>query len=90
MAKADIARTLCGLQRASILTCMSLCCVLEPDRGAKLEQQLQSAEEALQAEQVAHSKLQADVTAERNQAALVKVRSTGRVMAWGLRMLSRR
>jgi hypothetical protein len=70
--------------------------VLQPDRGAKLEQQLASAEEALQAEHVAHSKLQADVAAERSQAALVKVGSKGlsccRSRAWAreLCMLSRR
>jgi hypothetical protein len=43
------------------------------ERGAKLEQKLALAEELLQAEQVAHSKLQADTTLERNQAALNKV-----------------
>lgn len=54
-------------------TGLVLCHLLEPERGAKLEQRLASVEETLQAEQVAHSKLQADATAERSQASRVKV-----------------
>lgn len=46
---------------------------MSADRGSKLEQKLMHTEEKLQAEQVAHSKLQADVTLERSQAALIKV-----------------
>jgi hypothetical protein len=46
---------------------------MSADRGSKLEQKLMHTEEKLQAEQVAHSKLQADVTFERSQAALIKV-----------------
>lgn len=57
------------LTTADPATCMPA----DTERSSKLEQKLSSAEEKLQAEQVAHSKLQADVTLERSQAALVKV-----------------
>lgn len=44
-----------------------------PEKAAKLEERVARAEELLQAEQVAHSKLQADVTMDCKQAAFGKV-----------------
>ncbi len=62
------------IQQEEALTCHCLTCMsVYADRSSKLEQKLALTEEKLQAEQVAHSKLQADVTLERSQAALIKV-----------------
>jgi hypothetical protein len=44
------------------------------DHVGQVEKQLAACEKSLQAERVAHSKLQADATLERSQAAALRVR----------------
>jgi hypothetical protein len=53
-----------------LITCMHCCCA---DRAGQVEQQLAACEASLQAERVAHSKLQADATLEQSTAAALRV-----------------